>query len=112
MAELVTQLQFEKPPKLERLDLEPGRPWKLVRPEQDVYHMEGERFKDRYYNELGVVRKRLWKDHNTPLELAVYPSKWYYVTASAEDKEVRKFALEDLACQAVVGVSLQGQVLL
>jgi len=111
MAELVNQLQFENPPKLERLELERGRPCKIVRPEQDVYHMEGERFKDRYYNEFGAIRNRLWKDLNTPLELVSFPSKWYYVTASTEDREVCKFALDNLAGQEIVGVSLQGQVL-
>jgi hypothetical protein len=110
MAELVEQQQFEKPTKLERLDLEAGRPWKIVRPGQDIYHMEGERFKDRYYNEFGAIRKRLWKDFNTPPELVKFPIKWYCVTSSAEDREVRKLALDELAHQTVVGVSLQGQV--
>ncbi len=108
---MVEQQQFEKPTKLDRLDLEVGRPWKIVRPGQDIYHMEGEHVNNQCCYEFCAIRKRLWKDFNTPPELEKFPIKWYYVTSSAEDREVRMLALEELAHQTVVGVSLQGQVL-
>ena len=108
MTELVAQLQFEEPAPMEVLINELGRPRKIVRPTQDILHMEGDRFKDRCYPELVAIRDRVWADRDTPPDLVRFPSRWYYITD--ETKEARDIALEQLNSQDVVGVSLQGQV--
>ena len=108
MTELVAQLQFERPIPMEVLTKERGQPRKIVRPTQDILHMEVDRFKDRCHPELVVIRDRIWKDRDTPPDLVRFPSRWYFVTD--QNKEARDLALEELSRQDVVGVSLQGQV--
>ena len=109
MPELLAQLQFEKPPVFERLTDEPGRPRKIPRPQQDAIHMEGDKFVHRLNNELKEIRKRIWKDPDTPLDLKYFPSKWFLVEDLIEDKPVFEMALKEIASHKKIGVSLQGK---
>jgi hypothetical protein len=109
MPELLAQLQFEKPPVLERLTEEPGRPRKIPQPQQDAVHMEGEKFVHRLCNELKEIRKRLWKDPDTPLELKYLATKWFFIQDLNEDKEVFEMAMKEISSQEKIGVSLQGK---
>ena len=79
MDEVLAQTQIAAPPSMARLDLQEFGPRALPRPEQSKDHMEGDKFKDRKTPEFEHLRRKLWRDTETPPKLRFYPERVYYV---------------------------------